>query len=48
VTGLVQSRPVIACIAMVRDEEDILPGFLGHVSKLFDFALFVDHLSADG
>ena len=33
---------------MVRDEADILPGFLGHVSKLFDFALFVDHLSADG
>ncbi|MCA3280721.1 MAG: glycosyltransferase family 2 protein [Roseomonas sp.] len=47
-TGLVQGRPVIACIAMVRDEQDILPGFLGHVSKLFDFALFVDHLSADG
>lgn len=47
-TACHEKRPVIACIAMIRDEADVLPAFLGHVAELFDFALFVDHLSVDG
>jgi hypothetical protein len=47
-TGRTEPRLVIACIAMIRNEVDILPAFLGHVAHLFDFALLVDHHSEDG
>lgn len=38
----------IALVTMVRNEADILPGFLAHAGALFDRILVVDHNSADG
>ncbi|WP_137125205.1 glycosyltransferase family 2 protein [Roseomonas sp. HF4] len=37
----------IAAVVMVRDEEDVLPGFLSHALALFDMVLVVEHLSRD-
>lgn len=37
----------IAAVFMVRDEEDVLPGFLSHALALFDMVLAVEHLSRD-
>lgn len=38
----------LTVIAMVRNEADILPGFLAHASTLFDRAMVIDHRSTDG
>ena len=38
----------LAVIAMVRNEADILAGFLAHARALFDHALVIDHRSTDG
>jgi hypothetical protein len=38
----------LAAIAMIRNEADILPDFLGHCAALFDEVLAVDHASTDG
>jgi hypothetical protein len=38
---------VIAAVAMVRDEADILPAFLAHAAALFDLVLVADHASTD-
>jgi hypothetical protein len=35
-------------VCMIRNEIDILPGFLRHVDTLFDCGCLVDHLSCDG
>lgn len=38
----------LAVVSMIRDEADILPAFLRHVSAVFDAAYLFDHRSADG
>lgn len=38
----------LTAIAMIRNEADILPDFLGHCAALFDEVLVVDHASTDG
>jgi hypothetical protein len=38
----------LVAIAMIRNEADILPDFLGHCAALFDEVLVVDHASTDG
>lgn len=38
----------IVAVAMLRNEADILPDFLGHCAALFDEVLVVDHASTDG
>ena len=40
--------PRIAILAMIRNEADILPDFLGHCAALCDEMLVVDHASTDG
>lgn len=35
-------------ISLIRNERDILPSFLSHVSALFDSADLIDHMSTDG
>ncbi|BDG73816.1 glycosyltransferase family 2 protein [Roseomonas fluvialis] len=38
----------LTAVAMIRNEADILPDFLGHCAALFDDVLVVDHASTDG
>ena len=38
----------LIAIAMIRNDADILPDFLGHCAALFDELLVVDHASTDG
>jgi hypothetical protein len=38
----------LTAIAMIRNEADILPDFLGHCAALFDEVLVADHASSDG
>jgi hypothetical protein len=38
----------LAVVAMVRNESDIIGGFLQHLDALFDYALLMDHGSIDG
>jgi hypothetical protein len=36
------------CMAIVKNEADIISLWLAHICELFDFAFIVDHLSTDG
>ena len=38
----------LAVVSMIRDEADILPAFLRHISAVFDAAYLFDHRSTDG
>lgn len=38
----------LAVVSMIRDEADILPAFLRHISTVFDAAYLFDHRSTDG
>ena len=41
-------RPLLIAVSLVKNEGDIVPAWLSHVTAIFDLVYIADHLSIDG